>query len=271
MRRRCPACGRNPGDGSTCDECGAPVYRYAVESDEWAAANPDFDDAWDIDPDDLDLGDVDIPPPDPDLVPPPPVPTPSLPPSGARPPIRRTPERPTQPQPAPASDQTARRPSGCRGCLVVVLIIAVVGGALALFASLLVGGGTVDFETGGGAAAEVTLAGPGECLDLVVDGTVGVDTVAVPCEEPHDAEAFQRVLLPAGPFPGDTAVADEADAACLEDFEGYVGAAYAESEYWLDSVVPTEAGWSGGDREIVCLLVSGDGSPLVGSGYQSGR
>ncbi len=269
MRRRCPACGRDPGDGSTCDECGAPVYRYAVESDEWDTANPDFEDAWDIDPDDLDFGDVDIPPPDPDLVPPPPVTTPSLPPSGARPPVRRPAEPPAQP--TPASDQPTRRPSGCRGCLVVVLIIAVVGGALAFFASLLVTEGTIEFETGEATSTAFDPDAQGECLDLVVDGTVVVDTVEVPCDEPHDAEAFHRILLPAGPFPGDAALADDADAACLERFPDYVGAEYAVSEYWLDSLVPTEAGWSAGDREIVCLLVSGDGSPLVGSGYRSGR
>jgi hypothetical protein len=269
MRRRCPACGRDPGDGSTCDECGAPVYRYAVESDEWEAANPDFDDAWDIDPDDLEIGDVDIPPPDPDLVPPPPVPTPLLPSSRAQPPTRRRPERPAGP--APASEQPARRPSGCRGCLVVVLIIAVVGGALAFFASLLVTDGTIEFETGEGASTAFDPDARGECLDLVVEGAVVEDTVEVPCEEAHDAEAFHRILLPNGPFPGDGALAAEADTACLERFGDYVGADYAVSEYWLDSLVPTDGAWAAGDREIVCLLVSGDGSPLVGSGYRSGR
>lgn len=268
MRRRCPACGRDPGDGSTCEECGAPVYRYAVESDEWEAANPDFDDAWDIDPDDLEIGDVDIPPPDPELVPPPPVATPPLPSSSTRPPAPR-PERPAEP--TPADGQPTPRRSGCRGCLVVVLIIAVVGGALAFFASLLVTDGTIEFESGADTSTGFDAGGPGECLDLVVDGAVVVDTVEVPCDDPHDAEAFHRILLPSGPFPGEAALADEADAACLERFDGYVGADYAVSEYWLDTLVPTEAGWSLGDQEIVCLLVSEDGSPLVGSGYRSGR
>lgn len=268
MRRRCPACGRDPGDGSTCDECGAPVYRYAVESDEWEAANPDFDDAWDIDPEDLEIGDVDIPPPDPDLVPPPPVATPPLPTSTSRPPERR-PERPAGP--APTADQPQQRRAGCRGCLVVILVIAVVGGALAFFASLLVTDGTIEFESGAGESAGLDPAGVGECLDLAVEGANVVDTIEVPCDQAHDAEAFHRILLASGPFPGDAALADEADAACLERFEDYVGTDYAESEYWLDSLVPTEAGWAAGDREVVCLLVSGDGSPLVGSGYRSGR
>lgn len=270
MRRRCPECGRDPGDGSTCDECGAPVYRYAVESDEWEAANPDFDDAWDIDPEDLEIGDIDVPPPDPDLVPPPPVATPPLPTSSTRT------RRPTQPErPAdtvsPTSEAPAARRSGCRGCLVVVILIAVVGGALAFLATLLVADGTIEVGSGEGASSEVDPAARGECLDLLVEGSVVVDTIEVPCEEPHDAEAFHRVLLADGPFPGDEALASEADAACLQQFPDYVGTEYVESEYWLDSLVPTPDGWSLGDREVVCLLVSEDGSPLVGSGYRSGR
>lgn len=263
MERTCSSCGRDPGDGASCRHCGATVYRYAVSSEEWEeAAGPDgmlgTDDALDID-DEIVVPDAVIPPPDPaDLGFDP------LPPTFTPPPTRPPPP-PTRP--AEAVGPT-RQPSGAaRGCgcgVAILVLIALIGAGVAFF---FVSSSGLELSSGG---IEVT-ATPGQCVDLVGDDGVVLGTSTVPCSEPHDAEAFHRAQFADGPFPGDAVVADQADATCLAEFEDYVGIGYYDSEYWIDWLVPSADGWATGDREVVCLLVSGDGSPLTGSAHGSGR
>lgn len=293
MERTCPSCGRDPGPSTRCRHCGETVYRYAIDGDDWdESAGPDGRISSDDRPPD------DPPPREPDevVVPPPP---PSPPPGdrGIRAtswealgsedefaPMRReswedapvAPERPARPawspppsRPAPTQPDPTATPAarGCRGCLVGLLVAAVVlvGLAVGLFALV---GDAFEEVAGGGVAVT---ADPGECLDLTGDGSIVTDVAIVPCDGPHDAEAYVRQQLADGPFPGDAALATRADEVCLESFAGYVGSEYAVSEFFYDWLVPTEDGWQAGDRELVCLIVSGDGSPLVGAAFDSGR
>ena len=63
----CTSCEKDPGRGSTCQHCGARVYRYAIdEPGESTETGADFDDGYDLDggfdldlivpSDDIDLG-----------------------------------------------------------------------------------------------------------------------------------------------------------------------------------------------------------------------
>ncbi len=81
----------------------------------------------------------------------------------------------------------------------------------------------------------------------------------VPCSEPHDSEAFKSILLPDGDFPGNEAVSDAADEACIAAFGEFVGIDYFEStDIDINWYVPTAGSWSNGDREILCLVVEID-------------
>ena len=54
----------------------------------------------------------------------------------------------------------------------------------------------------------------------------------VDCGTPHDIEVIALLVHPAderADFPGDDALIEHADAACLDEFEGWVGRSYAES------------------------------------------
>ncbi len=103
----------------------------------------------------------------------------------------------------------------------------------------------------------------------------GGDTVEslpiVSCDEEHDVEVYALYDLPDGDFPGDDVVIESASEGCLERFDAYVGIAYAESVYDINTIFPTENTWNNlFDREIVCLLVRIDGLPNIGSAEGTG-
>ncbi len=78
----------------------------------------------------------------------------------------------------------------------------------------------------------------GDCIADPAGGSLPEEAVTVlavdvvDCETPHEEEVIARLAHPAGrqaDFPGDDALIEHADAACLDEFEGWVGRPYAES------------------------------------------
>jgi hypothetical protein len=114
----------------------------------------------------------------------------------------------------------------------------------------------------------------GDCFDASGDE---VDTVTViECDSAHMYEAFAIFDHEAGadaPYPGDDALLEYADSACQPYFEDYVGIAYADSEYWITSVTPSQQTWDDSDdREIVCALKLGEeAQETTGSAEGTGR
>lgn len=116
--------------------------------------------------------------------------------------------------------------------------------------------------------SSVTSITAGDCL---VDPGLGeisrIETID--CGEPHAFEAFARVTLPAGPYPGDFEVVVDAIQRCIDHFEGYVGQPIEESDLFADAFVPTESVWDTGNREALCVLFEADDEfnpiPRVGS------
>ena len=83
---------------------------------------------------------------------------------------------------------------------------------------------------------------------------------AVPCDQPHDAEAFALFDMEGAadaPYPGMAAVDGAVVAGCTGSrFDAYVGIAYVESRYFAAGIFPTEETWEErDDREIVCIAV----------------
>jgi hypothetical protein len=68
------------------------------------------------------------------------------------------------------------------------------------------------------------------------------------------------VPLPEGDFPGDEAVAVQADKACSAEFESFVGLPYQESVLYYNSLHPSdEQTWNSVFREVVCSVYDPDG------------
>lgn len=108
---------------------------------------------------------------------------------------------------------------------------------------------------------------PGTCIDNpgLSTGLV-TDLRAVPCEQPHSHEVYQKVtFVPAdGVFDAEriTAFANEQ---CALAFAAYVGVPYSESRYYFLHLAPSEQSWNQqGDRDVVCLLFL-QGTTMTGS------
>lgn len=104
----------------------------------------------------------------------------------------------------------------------------------------------------------------GDCLNDAT-ATGEVQTVpTVPCDEPHDGEIYAAHLLGESSYRGEAVIINEAEALCLDTFEQFVGEAYLDSRFDFSYYYPTEASWSRGDREVLCVIYDPAG-PVTGS------
>lgn len=87
----------------------------------------------------------------------------------------------------------------------------------------------------------------------------------VECSESHQAEVVGTQLVTSSDFPdveedafpGQAALEEKANDACLSAFEEYVGTDYDSSELDLYPLTPTAESWDkANDRAIVCVAVN---------------
>jgi hypothetical protein len=88
----------------------------------------------------------------------------------------------------------------------------------------------------------------------------------IDCAKPHTHEIYATVESTEDVFPGVEALGDTAEVRCLAAFEPFVGTSPFDSVLSYTWLVPTLGSWNDeDDREILCVLMNRDGSPLVGS------
>ncbi len=138
---------------------------------------------------------------------------------------------------------------------------------LLLAAALLVGGCGL---LGDGNVFELAV---GDCFGDTDDADGGriSDVPIVDCSEPHDHEVFHTFDVPDGEFPGEDALAAQAEELCIPVFEEYVGAGYGSSRLGILPITPTQSSWDDGDREVVCALYDLQQTQLEGSMEGSGE
>jgi hypothetical protein len=236
VQRVCGSCGQDPGAGAFCQHCGTRL-----------------------------TGPGDMPS-NQDESPSAPPPQPAVP---APPPQAVVPAPPPQ---APAASQVpARRKGRGAGCLIVVFVVLAAVTAGMFLAWRYIESEILPSIQGVQEVADQfeNLTGvpgpPGPCYDLDVERGLVIGWVEVSCDGPRDVEAFFWADFRDEPYPGDVYIADAAAHTCGEAFALYIGATVERSQYAVDWIVPSEATWSRGDRETVCLVVSGAGSPLTGT------
>ena len=118
----------------------------------------------------------------------------------------------------------------------------------------------------------------GWCLDVPDDvGTEVTDLTTVECSVEHTHEVFAVIESAATAYPGFEALESEAQVACLERFEPYVGISPFDTNLFYSWMVPTLASWEDpdvgerGDREIICVVGADNGETLSESVRGSGR
>jgi hypothetical protein len=108
--------------------------------------------------------------------------------------------------------------------------------------------------------ADVFTIKVGDCFNYGASGDTVSEVDIVPCDDAHDYEAYESVIMDGDTYPGETATQDQADADCLAPFESYVGISYDSSTLNYTSFYPTQDTWDQlNDREILCLVTDPNG------------
>ncbi|WP_250445914.1 septum formation family protein [Actinotalea sp. C106] len=120
-----------------------------------------------------------------------------------------------------------------------------------------------DAETGEiteASDADVFAIRVGDCLESAEMGTEVSSLPTVPCDQPHDSEAYASTMLDDGEFPGLDEVGTVANDYCLEEFATFVGTDYYDSELEMSTLSPSEDTWTTlDDREVLCLVLDMEG------------
>ena len=109
----------------------------------------------------------------------------------------------------------------------------------------------------------------GQCVQLPTGDNI-TDLETTDCSALHDAEVFHLTQVTENERPSDSELEDMGGDACLAAFEGYVGIPYEESELDYTILYPSPGSWEEGDREIICFIISGDGTDTQLSGSMRG-
>jgi hypothetical protein len=102
---------------------------------------------------------------------------------------------------------------------------------------------------------------PGQCVD---SGSNALKFTVLSCARPHDAEVFAAFTLPAGPWPGTSAVRADAGNGCASRFNSYIDPQLATAGLTQEYVYPNRGAWQAGERTVVCEVSAVDGR-LTGS------
>lgn len=109
----------------------------------------------------------------------------------------------------------------------------------------------------------------GQCVQLPTGDNI-TDLETTDCSALHDAEVFHLTQVTEDERPSDSELEDMGGDACLAAFEGYVGVPYEESELDYTILYPSPGSWEQGDREIICFIISGEGTDVQLSGSMKG-
>ena len=155
----------------------------------------------------------------------------------------------------------------------ILVGITVAGAAAAVFSNT----GPTEDKTDRDQSGEIVEAGGvgafalrlGDCIQNPdAEGVVSivVSVEGVPCATPHDAQVYAEFDVTGILEYDEAAVELLAQQECIDRWTEAIGTVFWE-DLLLDSfsLFPSPASWAVGDRGVVCLLVSIDGSPLSGS------
>lgn len=84
------------------------------------------------------------------------------------------------------------------------------------------------------------------------------------CDRPHDAEVYATLEFDEEEYPGSSTLVHRTVEFCGQEFEDYVGIAYAESDLEVVSMYPPQDSWSDArQRRAHCVLIAPE--PVTGS------
>ena len=102
---------------------------------------------------------------------------------------------------------------------------------------------------------------PGQCVN---SGSDALKVTVVSCASQHDAEVFAAFTLPAGPWPGSSAVRVDAGDGCASRLDSYIDPQLATASLTQAYIYPNQGAWQAGERRVVCEVSAVSGR-LTGS------
>jgi len=142
---------------------------------------------------------------------------------------------------------------------VILGVIALVGAAVAVLAVITHGFRPKTVITYRPAA--VFALRPGQCINSAGNG---LNVTVLSCATPHDAEVFATFSLPAGAWPGASAVQQEAGNGCTSRLDSYLNPQLATADLTQEYVYPNQAAWHAAERSVICEVRAVSGQ-LTGS------
>ena len=127
---------------------------------------------------------------------------------------------------------------------------------------------TID-NTPRGTATTIDKVAVGQCAnDVPAKSQRVVAVLVIGCELPHIYEVYAQFKYPAGgtpppsgaAYPGETVVRKASEQACYDQFQPWMGVAWTESNYDIQTWFPSAASWTAtSDRKVTCgaFLMSG--------------
>ncbi|MGH3164906.1 MAG: septum formation family protein [Trebonia sp.] len=94
----------------------------------------------------------------------------------------------------------------------------------------------------------------GDCIDTAN----GQQVTIISCATPHDDEVFGTFALPAGPWPGTSAIEQQAGRGCATRLTAYINPQLAIS-LSQTYVYPTQGDWAAGTRTVICEVHAASG------------
>ena len=120
-----------------------------------------------------------------------------------------------------------------------------------------------DATTAGGTnsgSVAVTTLKPGDCLNGISTGSGAIeDLPVISCALPHEGEVYAVFELPAGPWPGDTQVQQQAEKRCESELDQYAAKPPATVEVLY--LHPLRQSWSR-DRGVTCVATDEKGATM---------
>ena len=120
-----------------------------------------------------------------------------------------------------------------------------------------------DSTTAGGTnsgSVAVTTLKPGDCLNGITTGTGAIeDLPVISCALPHEGEVYAVFELPAGAWPGDTQVQQQAEKRCKSELDQYAAEPPATVEVLY--LHPLRQSWSR-DRGVTCVATDEKGATM---------
>ncbi|MFI7539881.1 DUF4190 domain-containing protein [Actinoplanes sp. NPDC049599] len=137
------------------------------------------------------------------------------------------------------------------GCWVLLMVVGVTAGIISDSRD-----GSSGTGSGNGTVAVTTLK-PGDCINGIQGSAAIEDLPVVSCTLPHEGEVYAVFELPSGPWPGDTAVQDQAETRCKSEFKSYAPDAADTAEVLY--LHPLQQSWYR-DRGVTCVATDERGT-----------